>query len=178
MKGCTSPLLLFASALLASAADSASPAPSSAPSPGISPQTAARVTAELPGFTPSATPEPTVPAPLASPSSTAPRNFGDNDLPGDDVVRLPRYEVRERPLPLLRERDLLTREGRVALVQKRHPGLKFGPLSRLNLRRGLEMLAEEQQIERNREMSELIGFQRFVAATRRPSATPTRVAAE
>ncbi len=95
-----------------------------------------------------------------------------------DVVRLPRYEVRERPLPPFRERHLLTRAGRIDLAVKRHPALKLGPLSRLNFRRGLDMLEEEQQIERNREMSELIRFQRFVATSRNRPAAPVRVAAE
>lgn len=174
MKGRASPLL-FASALLASAAETTHPG--SAPARSVSPQTAARVNSTLPRFAPPATPEPSVPAPLASSSSTASPNFGDTTL-DNDIVRLPRYEVRERPLPTFRERDLLTRAGRLDLAVKRHPALKLGPLSRLNLRRGLEMLEEEQQIERNREMSELIRFQRFVATSRSRPAAAVRVAAE
>lgn len=174
MKGRTSPVFLVAGALFASAADSVD---STAPRT-VSPQTAERLKADLPRYTPPPAPAPTVPAPLASPNSVASRDSGDTSAPGDDIVRLPRYEVRERPLPRFRERDLLTPSGRLALVQKRHPGLKLGPLSRLNFRRGLEMLAEEQQVERNREMFDLVDFQRFVAATRARPATPTRVAAE
>lgn len=175
MKGRTSPLLLFASALLASAAETT--VPTSSRPRAVSPQTAARVNAALPSFTPGAPQEPTVPAPLASASSAASPNFGDT-TPDNDIVRLPRYEVRERPLPPFRERDLLTRAGRIDLAVKRHPALKLGPLSRLNLRRGLDMLEEEQQIERNREMADLVGFQRFVSTTRTRPTTAVRVAAE
>jgi|GEM_PF-3340998 hypothetical protein len=176
MKGRASPLLLFAGTLLASAADSSAPASNSTRPRPTSPQTAARLSAELPRYSPVPV-EPTLPAPLASPTSIASPKSGD-DEPLDGIVRLPRYEVRERPLPPLRERDLLTPAGRLALVQKRHPGLKLGPFSRLNFRRGLEMLAEEQQVERSREMFDLVAFQRFAAASRKTSASAPRVAAE
>jgi hypothetical protein len=175
MKGRASPLLLLASAVLASAAETTDP---TATRPrAVSPQTAARINASLPRFAPPAAAERSVPAPLASSTSTSSPDFGDT-APDNDVVRLPRYEVRERPLPQIRERNLLTRAGRLDLAVKRHPALKLGPLSAWNLRRGLEMLEEEQQIERNREMSELVGLQRTIAAVRSRPATPVRVAAE
>lgn len=182
MKGHTPPILFCAGALLANAAESDAPSaePSSlstataasTPANTISPETSARVTAELPKFEAAkVSEEPTDSS--ATPLIAPPPNNRDTSPGADDIVQLPRYEVRDDPLPAFRERELLTDEGRVALALKRHPGFKLGPLSRLNIRRALEWLAEEQQVERNREMTELISFQRFVATIRseEPAAT-------
>jgi len=80
---------------------------------------------------------------------------------GDDVVRLPNYEVRNPKLPELHEREMLTPKGRLDLGLKRHPGLKFGPFASLNNRWAIAMLDDEDQAERNTEMSDLVDLMQF-----------------
>jgi len=74
------------------------------------------------------------------------------------IIRLPQYDVQEDKLPEFRQRELLTQKGRADLALRRHPGLKFGPFSFLNVRRGLEILEEEDAIDRGREMYALLAF--------------------
>lgn len=133
----------------------ASPPTDSAPSA----TTTARVAESLPKFTPKISapePKPGEPAPAAPLASQVP------DSPRNSIIRLPQYDVREDKLPRFRERELLTPEGRAEIALRRHPGLRFGPLAFLNVRRGLQMLAEEDELDRRREMAELISFQEAI----------------
>jgi hypothetical protein len=111
----------------------------------VSPELAAKLREALPKYAP--------PQPGSTPPTPAP-----GDVPQNDILRLPRYNVRAQKIPDFREREMLTPKGRIDVVLKRHPGLNFGPFKFLNLRRGLEMLAEEQAAERAHEMGELMGF--------------------
>ena len=144
------------------------------PTRRTSPQTAARLSANLPKFSPAQSPSPAVPRESAD--STHP------DQLRDAIIQLPRYEVRDRKLPVFRERELLTAKGRVALAYERHPGLRVGPLSSLNAKWGLAMLEEEQALERAAELTELTQFQRQIettsATTNQESKSPSAHAAE
>jgi hypothetical protein len=99
------------------------------------------------------------PAKVGAEATAAESVERETDVPRNGIIRLPQYDVREDKVPKFRERELLTQKGRADVALRRHPGLRFGPLSFLNVRRGLEMLAEEDAIDRRREMAELIGFQ-------------------
>lgn len=114
-----------------------------------SPETTAKISSGLSKATPSETGD----------TANALTDFvADKDVPRNAIIRLPQFDVRNDRPPLFRQRHLLTPLGRVDLVLRRHPGLKFGPLAFLNVRRGLEMLEEEDAIERRREMAELFRF--------------------
>ena len=141
----------------ASTAPNSEPASSTprplAPSNRASAQTTRRLS--LPKFVPT---EARTPAADASATTEAP----EIDRPRNAIIRLPQYDVRDDQAPEFRERELLTDQGRIDLALKRHPGLKIGPLAFLNIRRGLEMLEEEQAVERRKEMNELLAFQRSI----------------
>ena len=156
---------LLAAASIAGAADlapSAGPAAVSVapPSPPLrhatSSATAAKVSAGLPKFSP--------PKPAAAESP----DQRDADQPRNGIIRLPKYIVRERKLPELSNREMLTPDGRLDLAFKRHPGLLFGNFFNLNAGIGLAMLAEEQQIERNSEMADLAELARLADTAREP----------
>jgi hypothetical protein len=169
-------LALLAPALVAETASSASPLKpkpelttiTGSPAHLTSPQTSARLSAALPKFSP------------ARPTSATEQNEAADsthpDQPKNAIIRLPRYEVLDRKLPVFRERELLTAKGRVALAYKRHPGLRFGPFSFLNAKWGLAMLEEEQALERAAELAELTHFQQQIETT--SSSTSTLKAAQ
>jgi hypothetical protein len=74
-----------------------------------------------------------LPKNLLPPESITASAAADNHgQPPEGVVRLPRYDVRERRLPKFKERELLTPTARVDLHLKRHPGLRIGNLFGLN----------------------------------------------
>jgi hypothetical protein len=133
-----------------------SPAPAPRPRP-TSAATKARLSAGLPGFTPSTK--------AGAEADAANHNERDADVPRNAIIRLPQYDVREDQLPKFRERELLTPKGREDVALRRHPGLRFGPLSFLNVRRGLDMLEEEDEIDRRREMAELLSFRATIERT-------------
>lgn len=128
-----------------------------------SPSTAAKITESLPKFSPQKTDD-QAPEALAQ---TAPADALDRP---NDIIRLPRFDVRDRETPEFKEREMLTTEGRVGLALQRHPGLRFGPLAFLNRRVALEMLAEEEQLERDAEFRELVTFASFAETTSREAA--------
>ena len=126
------------------------PAPAPERSRSTSPETSAKLNSGLPKFSPSA-------AAKARAEEASP-DLRETDAPRNAIIRLPQFDVREDQPPQFKERELLTPEGRVELALKRHPGLKFGPLAFLNVRRGLEMLEEENSLERRREIADLLSF--------------------
>lgn len=167
-------LLFIGLAVSTSVSGSADPAGASATSPetvsnradaaaapsvrgGPAPLTSTRLNEVLPKFSP---PSPA----LGSTDSVEPRS-SETERPRNDIVRLPPYDVRQRGLPIFRERELRTPAGRVDGALKRHPGLKFGSLAFLNVRPGLKMLAETDALERRREMNELWMFSAAVERT-------------
>jgi hypothetical protein len=175
--------VLFSTALLTSAAE---PTPASesrptvsdpaVPSPSRTPPTSAttkaRLNAGLPSFR--------SPAKVDAEATAANPAERETDVPRNGIIRLPQYDVREDKIPMFRERELLTQKGRADVALRRHPGLRFGPLSFLNVRRGLEMLAEEDELDRRREMAKLISFRADVESIlpQEPATGPRTVRAE
>lgn len=107
---------------------------------------------------------------LPAESSPVAAAASDNDGPAPEgVVRLPRYEVRERRLPAFKERELLAPAARVDLYLKRHPGLRIGNLFGLNRGIARAMIEEEDAYDRRLEMDELLAFERFANAQPRPN---------
>lgn len=92
----------------------------------------------------------------------------DTDSAPNGVVRLPRYDVLSRRLPNFKERELLSPSARVDLHFKRHPGLRIGNLFGLNRGIARVMIAEQDEIDRRREMAELLSFQSFAESQPRP----------
>ena len=126
-------------------------APTPPPPRATSPDTVSKITATLPKFSP---PPPTD----AKPAAPAP-DLRETDRPRNIILRLPNYVVREDKVPLFKERELLTPSGRLDLAYKRHPGLHLGSLPFLsNNGIALAMLAEEERIERQKEMMDLAGL--------------------
>ncbi|HYD83057.1 MAG TPA: hypothetical protein VEA63_03370 [Opitutus sp.] len=142
---------------------------------GISGDTSAKVNEGLPKFTPPppAPPPSPVGTPAPLPAETASTDFTDNS-----VIRLPNYDVREQELPEFKERELLTREGRIDAAMTRFPGLKFGPFDQLNARVGLVLLEQEHEVERRTELRELYDFMAFMRSVPRATANPEPAAAE
>lgn len=143
----------------------ASTRPPTSPQPSAratSPTTSARLSDSLPKFSPSAKAE----TPAAKPGEpVAAVESQEPEIPRNSIILLPQYDVRDETLPKFSERELLTPEGRAELALRRHPGLKFGPFSFLNVRRGLEMLEEEDAVDRRQEMMELVRFGEGVERT-------------
>jgi hypothetical protein len=130
------------------------PAPSP-PSPArprpVSPAVAAQLSAAVPKF------ENIAPAP-AKPAETAP-DLRETDKPRNTIVRLPSYVVEEEKAPVFKERELLTPRGRLDLALKRHPGLRLGSFWIFrNDGIALAMLEEEEQLERKKEMQDLLSL--------------------
>ncbi len=109
----------------------------------ISPETAARLAAAAPKF-----------------DAQAAQRRPVTALPLDEgVLSLERFIVEgERP-PNLKDRELLTPETKIRLGYQRNPGLKIGSLPFLNNDAwAREMVEEELELERRREMSDLRGL--------------------
>src|SRR5687768_275044 len=144
MKWKTLLIVLAGSASIATGAEPPRPtaeskvAPASTPPPTLSqpsaratsPTTSARLTDSLPKFSPSAKAE----TPAPKPGEPAAVESQENEIPRNPIILLPQYDVRDETLPKFSERELLTPESRAELALRRHPGLKFGPFSFLNIR--------------------------------------------
>ena len=157
-------VLLFGSALLAFAAEppkasfsastrtdqAVTAAPPGTASRPFSATTKARLNAGLPSFT----------SEIKAETEPVEATAADLETEGstNDIIRLPQYDVQDAKLPKFRSRELLTPNGRADVALRRHPGLRFGPLSVLNVRRGVEMLEEEDAIDRRQEMFDLVSF--------------------
>lgn len=142
--------------------DQSTPAPTTPPAPkrdrAVSDSLAASLAASMPKYNPPPKPRP----------EDEDVDLRDVDKPRNGIIRLPKYIVRERKLPELSNREMLTPDGRLDLAFKRHPGLLFGNFFNLNAGIGLAMLAEEQQIERNSEMADLAELARLADTAREP----------
>ena len=114
-----------------------------APTPKLS----AAITSVLPKYNP---PKKRPPGVTDEPDVNA-----TTDKPRNGIVRLPRYVVREQKVPDFTPMELLTPKGKLELALSRHPGLKFVPFAWLNNAIALEMLAEEQQYARRKQLEEL-----------------------
>lgn len=101
---------------------------------------------------------------LATPTTSSVSASLQLEPPPEGVLRLPRYEVRDRKQSALKRRELLTPEAKIDLQFKQHPGLKIGNLFGLNRGIAAFMAAEEDDHERALEMGELLSFQQFADA--------------
>jgi hypothetical protein len=165
----------------------AEPPAANLPAPSISahitsPATTAKLAGSLPKFTPRPAPaENSAPLPADLRETDRPRNTivrlpaallpeqhapathtadpHATDSPPEGVLRLPRYEVRDRRVPALKNRELLTPEGKIDLQFKKHPGLKIGNLFGLNRGIAAAMAAEDDAYERRLELQDLLAFQ-------------------
>jgi len=149
-----SPLLAQTASVPAGEPANAAPpvaAPLPPPTRAMSAETAAKLSAIAPKYNP--------PTPPGDQPAT---DLRDIDKPRNAIIRLPSYIVQEPKMRDFKERELLTPKGRVALVLKRHPGLRFGSLPFLsNLGIGLAMLEEEERLERLAEMTDLLSLFRY-----------------
>ncbi|MEO7412872.1 MAG: hypothetical protein ABIZ81_05905 [Opitutaceae bacterium] len=119
----------------------------------LSAETSAKISASGPKFTP--------PKPADGKAEERP-DLRELDKPRNGIIRLPQVMVQEQKLPQMKERELLTPQGKLDLAYKRHPGLRFGSLPFFsNNGIALVMLAEEERLERLAEMTELAGLYRY-----------------
>ena len=115
----------------------------------ISPEVAAQLAASRPKFSPIA-------PPATSKPEAEPPDLRDTDKPRNEIIRLPKFMVREPKPPVFRERDFLDEAGRIALGMKRHPGLGAFPFAGLNAPIALQMLQEEARLEDMAAFNDLI----------------------
>lgn len=101
------------------------------------------------------------PAPAATPISAG---SVTDEPPPAGVTRLPRYDVHDRKVPALKNRELLTPEAKIDLQFKKHPALRIGNIFGLNRGIAALMAAEDENLERRTEMSDLLSFQKFADA--------------
>jgi hypothetical protein len=134
----------------APAASASEPAPAR-PRP-ISPTVAAQLSAVGPKF------DPAVAAAAAKPIEPG-TDLREIDKPRNTIIRLPNFEVQEEKLVTLKPRELLTPPERLRAALKKHPGLHFGSLPFLsNNGIALAMQAEEERLERMKEMDDLLSL--------------------
>lgn len=124
------------------------PIPPPAPARVISPAAAAaRLAAVAPKYDPAAPVRPAEPAP----------DLRETDKPRNTIIRLPRYVVEEEKPLVLPKRQLPTPRARLEIALKKFPGLRLGSFWIFrNDGVALAMLAEEERLERMKEMNELV----------------------
>lgn len=75
-----------------------------------------------------------------------------------DAVQLEAFVVEEEKYPDFKEREILTRKGKLEEALKRHPGLRLGPIPLGNDQVARDMLEDEFRRQRIEEMKELSGL--------------------
>ncbi len=125
---------------------SASPATSKRSNPLPASVTEA-VSAKLPKYVP-----PTLQPvqPVAPPGTTG----GGDQL--DEIFYLPNLKVTTGKPPPVTEFDFLTKKGRLDLALKTNPGLRFGPLAKLNNPVAVEMQKEELEAGKRDALAERV----------------------
>lgn len=78
----------------------------------VSPEVAASISAAMPKYNP--------PKPVEKKPEAETPDLRETDKPKNEIVRLPDYVVRDRLNPILRERDVYTKEGLADLATRRH----------------------------------------------------------
>lgn len=96
-----------------------------------------------------------------APAPTAPVAASDHTAAPTDAVQLEPFVVEEEKYPELKERDILTRKGKLDAALKRHPGLQLGPLSLGNGAVAQGMIEDEFRRQRLEEMRELSGLMKL-----------------
>jgi hypothetical protein len=127
-----------------------SPAPAPARPRAISPTLATQLSALSPKYEPVAT------APAGKPIEPG-TDLREIDKPRNTIIRLPNFEVQEEKVPEFKPRELLTPPERLRLAFKKYPGLHVGSLPFFNNNGvALMMQAEDERLERMKEMSDLL----------------------
>ncbi len=121
----------------------------------MSPTTAARLAEKMPRFVP---PQAAPPTAASAGPDEPPVDLRETDKPRNTIVRLPKFMVMEDKPPTFKEREILTPKGHLSLAYKRYAGLKIGNLGGLNDALALAMLEEDRILERQAEMSNLVGL--------------------
>lgn len=182
--------LTLASALLLAWAPAGLAQDGSAATTARTPATTAKITSGLPKYGPARAPAPDsgpgvdlrevdrprnaiprLPRDLLPPESlrmAPPAAAAADEPPPEGVLRLPRYHVQDRRLPAMKEREMLTPEGRIELGLKRHPGLRIGNFFGLNRGIAAAMVEEEFAVERARELQDLYELAAFADSLPRP----------
>ncbi len=79
------------------------------------------------------------------------------DPPRNTIIRLPSYVVQEEKPPVFKDRELPTAHGRLEMALQKYPGLRFGSFWIFrNDGVALAMLAEEERLQRMKEMGDLL----------------------
>ena len=130
-------LMLLASAVWLPGALAGEPAPTQSPrstdrTPALSVRLTDAVAARLPRYVSNA----------AEPVAAASQG-GDDSLEG--IMYLPKMTITTAKMPPTTSYDLLTPKGRLELALKKNPGLRLGPLARLN--DGIAMAIEREERE-------------------------------
>lgn len=130
----------------------------------------------------------------AAAAAKSPGGTLELEPPDPDVIRLPKYEVTERRIPL-REDELLTPEGRVALAKKRYltPMYQkvFGPLAAVasllnnplggwnpNGPEAMAIYEDDLNLQRRKEMQGLVELATLAEQTKKEKAKASRGKAE
>ena len=87
---------------------------------------------------------PPTPAPTQTPEQVQAQ--AEADKPKNAIPRLPAYVVRDSRPPVFSNRELLTKEGQVALTFRNHPGLAIGNLFGLNEGVARQMFYDDERL--------------------------------
>lgn len=148
-------------------AQTPTPAPAAPPAPrrdrAISPELAASLAAAMPKFTP--------PKPVEKKPDAELPDARDTDKPKNEIVRLPKYVVREPKAPIFRERDINTPQGLSNLAMKRYITETDRVLNRWNLfgtqsssgvdattARALQMYADDERLKNMADLKDDAGL--------------------
>ncbi len=123
----------------------------------ISPEVAAQLAASAPKYTP-APPKP-APAPKVEESLV---DMRDVDKPRNNIIRLPKYIVREATPPVFTERAINTQKGLTAIAMSRYISETDRALNRFTIplfgtsaeKRAMTMYAEDERLNNMAEMKD------------------------
>lgn len=147
-------------------AKSPAPAPAEAPKTGraLSNEVSAAISAGMPKFNPK-------PAPAAPKSEEELPDLRETDKPKNQIVRLPQVLVREPRNPVLRERDVNTKENLASIASQRYITDADRALNRWNIfgsrstaggdsttGRAMLMYAEEERLKNMAELKDDAGL--------------------
>jgi hypothetical protein len=129
------------------------------PEQGFSSGVSAAISAGMPKYSP----PPKAPEP--KPEEELP-DLRDIDKPKNQIIRLPQVVVREPKNPILRERDIATKEGLAAIAMKRYildsdRALNSGSIPLFgtsNEKRALAMYAEDERLKNMADLNEAAGL--------------------
>lgn len=130
-------------------ADQPAPVTSRDPAPrkrAVSSGVAAALAASMPKYNPPPKVEP-------KPEDEQ-EDLRETDKPRNDIIRLPKFVVQEKKSPVLRERDLHTKDELADISLQRYAGLSYVPLSGMNRGVALMMYQEQERLENISELKD------------------------